>query len=388
MRALGLMSGTSLDGIDAALVDLVPRGAGYRVTPVRFTTVTFEPAFRNRVLDEIVAPNVPSPAKLAELDRELGRRFALVALKVIGDERPDFVASHGLTIYHDGPKNRTLQLGNPYALRDALSASVVFDFRRADCAAGGQGAPLVPYVDAMLFGSNSVDTIALNLGGIANLTIVPKKAAFDGVRAWDTGPANVLIDAFIRSRTKNKRSYDADGALALGGRVERAILARMLRDAYFSLAPPKSTGRERFGTQFLERHARSLAKLSLEDGCATLAALSVEAIARDVEAYGPKEARVVVSGGGVRNRALLAGIAFRLGPRFDVMPSDDFGIDADAKEAIAFAVLGYETLRGRPAGLPGVTGAGRAAILGAIAPHKLGDLLRKVERETKESKSK
>jgi anhydro-N-acetylmuramic acid kinase len=383
MRALGLMSGTSLDGIDAALVDLVPRGAGYRVTPIRMATVSFEPAFRNRLLDRIVAPNLPSPAQLAELDRELGRRLAIVALKVAGDSRPDFVASHGLTIYHDGAASRTLQLGDPYALRDALQASVVFDFRRADCAAGGHGAPLVPYADALLFASEKIDTIALNLGGIANLTVIPRKAGPGQVRAWDTGPGNVLIDAFVRARTKNKQTYDADGALALGGRTNGPIVARMLRDKYFAQPPPKSTGRERFGTQFLERHARSLAKLSLEDGCATLAALSVETIAHDVETYGPEEGRVVVSGGGVRNRALLAGIAFRLGSRYDVMPSDDFGIDADAKEAIAFALLGYEALRGRPAGLPAVTGAERAAVLGAIAPHNLGDLLRKIERETK-----
>jgi anhydro-N-acetylmuramic acid kinase len=292
-----------------------------------------------------------------------------------------------LTIYHDGANSRTLQLGDPYALRDALEATVVFDFRRADCAAGGQGAPLVPYVDALLFGSISSETIALNLGGIANLTIIPKNAAPERVRAWDTGPGNVLIDAFVRARTRGKQTYDADGALALGGRTDRALVTRMLRDPYFAQAPPKSTGRERFGTQFLKRYARSLAKVSLEDGCATLAALSVEAIAHDVEAYGPAEGRVIVSGGGLRNRSLLAGIAFRLGPRYDVTPSDDFGIDADAKEAIAFAVLGYEALRGRPAGLPAVTGAERAAVLGAIAPHKLSELLRKIERESKEHSS-
>ena len=366
MRALGLMSGTSLDGIDAALVEVVPEGLGYRIKPLHAATVPFEPAFRERLLEELAPPRTPSPATLAEFDRELGLRFAAVALKITGGKKPDFVASHGLTVYHDGPNSRTMQIGDPYAVRDALATSVVFDFRRADCAAGGQGAPLVPYVDALLFASAASDTIAVNLGGIANVTVVPK----DGgrVRAWDTGPGNVLVDAFLRRRTKNRQTYDADGALALGGRTDDALVSRMLRDEYFTLPPPKSTGRERFGSHFLARFARSLNKLSLEDGCATLAALSVEAIARDIESYGPAQARVIVSGGGVQNRALLAGIAFRLGSKFDVMPSDDFGIDADAKEAIAFAVLGYEALRGRPAGLPGVTGATRAAVLGAIAP--------------------
>ncbi len=381
MRAIGLMSGTSLDGVDAVLVDLSPRGLGYSVKTVEFATLPFEPEFRNRLLDRIVAPSEPAPATLAEIDRELGRHFTVAALTVSRGRRPDFVASHGLTIYHDGASQRTLQLGDPYLIRDALEASVVFDFRRADCAAGGEGAPLVPYVDALLFGSASSETIALNIGGIANVTVIPRDASPTDVRAWDTGPGNVLLDAFVRRRTKGAQTYDADGGRALGGTVDRALLARMLRDPYFKRSPPKSTGREHFGAAFLERYAKSLRRRSLNEGCATLAALSVEAIVRDVERYGPAEGRVVVSGGGVRNRALLAGVAFRLGSSYEVMPSDDLGIDPDAKEAIAFAILGYETLRGHAAGLPAVTGAKRAAVLGAIAPFELAKTLEKMERE-------
>jgi anhydro-N-acetylmuramic acid kinase len=381
MRAIGLMSGTSLDGIDAALVDLTARRDGYAIVPVRLLTVPFEPSFRARLLDQIVAPRTPPPAALAAVDAELGALLAEAARKVARGTRPDFIASHGLTVYHDGASRRSMQIGDPYLIRDALQATVVFDFRRADCAAGGEGAPLVPYVDALLFGSDEVDTIALNLGGIANLTLVPRGTSFKGVRAWDTGPGNVLIDAFVRERTGGAESLDAGGDRALRGTASATLVKRFLRDPYFALEPPKSTGRERFGAQFLRRYARALGKLSAEDGCATLAAFTVEAIARDIERYGPPNARVVVSGGGLRNRSLIAGIAIRLGPSYDVVPSDDLGVDPDAKEALAFAVLGYETLRGRAAGLPSVTGASRAAVLGAIAPFELGALLGKMERE-------
>jgi len=385
VRALGLMSGTSLDGVSAALVELTPREGGYFIEIDRFETIPFEPAFRTKMLDQIVAPNAPSPARIAEIDRELGVRFAAAARAVARDLRPDFVASHGVTVFHDGAAHWTMQLGDPYLIRDALEATVVFDFRRADCAAGGEGAPLVPYVDALLFASAKVDTISLNLGGIANVTIVPRDAQPDRVAAWDCGPGNMLIDAFVRSRTGGKQHYDKGGAHAIAGRVDRAILGRLLRNSYFAQVPPKSTGRERFGAAFITRYEKSLAKLSLEDGCATLAALTVEAIARDIERWGPAEGRVIISGGGVRNKALLAGIAVRLGRRFAVRPSDDFGIDPDAKEALAFAILGYETLRGRAASLPRVTGADRAAVLGAIVPFGLSALLAKMEGELAEA---
>ena len=366
MLALGLMSGTSLDGVAGLLVELTPQTRGYLIEVVRFQTIPFEPAFRARLLDEIVAPNTPTPAQLAEIDHELGVHLANAARTAAGDQRPDFVASHGLTIFHDGAAHRTMQLGDPYLVRDALKATVVFDFRRADCAAGGQGAPLVPYVDALLFASANVDSIALNLGGIANLTIVPRDATPDGVTAWDCGPGNMLIDAFVRLRSGGREQFDKGGAHAIAGRVEPSVLARCLKDPYFAQAPPKSTGRERFGAGFLKRHARSFAKLSLDDGCATLAALSVEAIALDIERWGPP------------------GVAVRLGRRYTVRPSDDLGIDPDAKEALAFAILGFETLRGRAAALPVVTGAERAAVLGAIAPFALSDLIAKMERELRE----
>jgi anhydro-N-acetylmuramic acid kinase len=385
MRALGLMSGTSLDGIDAVLLDLRPRGDAYTFEVLGFKSIPFDPEFRTWLLDKVLPPSRPAPAILARLDRELGRRLAEAALAVAGDEPVDFVASHGLTVFHDGAERRTLQLGDPYLIREALGATVVFDFRRADCAAGGQGAPLVPYVDAMLLRSDLRDTLALNLGGIANLTVIRQGAPASEVRAWDVGPGNILLDAFVRARTRGKQTYDADGVHALSGRVSQAAVEKMLADPYFAMEPPKSTGRERFGTHFLKKHAASLAKLSLANGCATLAAFTVEAIARDIERYAPPRARMIVSGGGVHNHSLLAGIALRVGSGYDVVPFEDLGVDGDAKEAMAFALLGYEALRGRPAGVPAVTGANCATVLGAIAPRALGELLAKMEEELAEA---
>jgi anhydro-N-acetylmuramic acid kinase len=379
MLACGLMSGTSLDGIDAALVRLEPRAAGYDVDLIRFSTVPFPERLR-KLLRAALPPNEPSPERVAALDGALGRAFGRAARAVAAGSALDFTASHGLTLFHDGTRRRSVQIGDPYAIREATGATVVFDFRRADCAAGGQGAPLVPFADALLFGSAQT-TVALNLGGIANMTVVPPGAAPSDVRAWDTGPGNLLIDAFVRARSGGTEFFDRDGARAARGRVDVAALEMLLADPYFALAPPKSTGRERFGETFLATHRASLDALSFEDGCATLTALTVEAIARDVARSAPDAARVVASGGGTHNAALLRALAERLGSGVRVVVSDELGVNADAKEALAFAILGYEALRGRPAGLPSVTGARRAAVLGAIVPHELGALLAKLERE-------
>jgi anhydro-N-acetylmuramic acid kinase len=383
MRAIGLMSGTSLDGIDAALVDLRPRGAGYAVRLERATTVPFEPALR-AALFAAVAPRDPSPAQVAALDRELGIAFASAARAVAGSEPVDFVASHGLTLFHRGEAHETLQIGAPYALRDALDASVVFDFRRADCAAGGHGAPLVPYVDALLFADARADVVALNLGGIANVTVLARGAEPSQAIGWDTGPGNMLLDAFVRRRTNGAEACDRGGAYAMRGNVDERVLRELLaREAFYLVQPPpKSTGRERFGEGLLDVHADLIEPLALPDGCATLAAFTAATIADGLAAYGPPSARVIASGGGTHNPALLRALATRLAEHGSTLVrSDDFGVDADAKEALAFALLGYETLRGRPANCPAATGAARPAVLGAIVPCGLAALLAKMHAE-------
>jgi anhydro-N-acetylmuramic acid kinase len=378
------MSGTSLDGIDAAYLELTPHGAGYHVDLLRFACTPFDAGLRERLVAAL-PPFQASAEAVSALDSELGVAFGSAARSVAAGERIDFVASHGLTLFHDGAAHRSLQAGDPYAIRTLANATVAFDFRRADCALGGQGAPLVPYVDALLFASPDRATIGLNLGGIANVSVIPPGAPADAVRAWDVGPANMLLDAFVRERTGDREGFDADGAHAARGRVDSPALALMLADPYFAASPPKSTGRERFGGQFLARHAGALDGLDIDDGCATLAALTVEAIARDLDRFGPPSGRVVVSGGGTHNAHLLATLAARLGPAFEVLRSDAVGVDPDAKEALAFAILGYELLRGRPAGLPGVTGAAAPALLGALAPHGLRALLAKMDAELMEN---
>ena len=383
MRAIGLMSGTSLDGIDAACLDLVPRGDGYDVRIVNFMTVPFTPATRERLLAAL-PPRTPAPAELAALDRELGTLLGEAARAAAGSDAIDYVASHGLTAFHRGEAHQTLQIGDPYLIREALGASVLFDFRRADCAAGGHGAPLVPYVDALLFASPERNVVALNIGGIANVTVLRRDAAPYDARAWDTGPGNMLLDAFVRDRTGGAENFDRDGAYARRGQSDaRAVRELVAREAFFlALPPPKSTGRERFGTQLLQAHADLFAPLSLEDGCATLCAFTVTTVADSIALYAPPGADVVASGGGARNPTLFALLGERLardGARLVV--SDELGVDAEAKEALAFALLGYETLRGRPSNVPRATGAARPAVLGAIAPYGLEALLVKMRAE-------
>jgi anhydro-N-acetylmuramic acid kinase len=376
MIALALMSGTSLDGVDAALVRIAPRSQSYDIELQRFATVPYPAELRAGLLAAL-PPNAGSTAEVARLHRAVGLAFAGAARSVAGDVRPDFVASHGQTVWHDGASSTTLQIGDAFTIREAIGATVAYDFRSADCAAGGHGAPLVPYVDDLLFRESREDRVALNIGGIANVTLLPKDSGASVV-AFDTGPGNVLLDAFVAQRTG--APFDAAGELASRGRADAEALAAMLADPYFDWSPPKTTGRERFGTHFLARHGALLARLSPQDGAATLTELTAASIAAALQREGFHAARVIVSGGGAHNSALLDRLAQHLRGAA-VETSGAHGLPADAKEAIAFAVLGYETLRERAANVPQATGARHAAVLGAIAPHRLAALLREIERE-------
>jgi anhydro-N-acetylmuramic acid kinase len=379
MIAVGLMSGTSLDGVDAALVRLVPRGRSYEVDVLDFQTTPYGEDERAALRDAL-PPNEGSTRAVARLHRMLGQTFAKAARTVAGKTVVDFVASHGQTIFHDGDAQTTLQVGDPFVIRQAVGRTVCYDFRSADCAAGGQGAPLVPYVDALLLASDCEDRVAVNIGGIANLTVIPLRSAPQDVVAYDSGPGNMLIDAFVFRRTNGRERFDRDGKAALAGSADRSVLETMLADPYFSLAPPKTTGRERFGTQFLDEHQARLDALSFADGAATLVALTAATLAAAIEASGPDGARVVVSGGGAKNPAILGELQQRL-PDRRVESSDVMNLRADAKEAVAFTILGYETLRGRAANVPRSTGASSPVVLGAIAPHDLDALLDKLRAE-------
>lgn len=379
MLAVGLMSGTSLDGVDAALVEILPRPSGYAVTLRTFLTQPFERNLRDALLAAL-PPNAGGLSALALLHRTLGRAYAAAVGAIAPAEPIGYVASHGQTVWHDGAAHVTLQIGDAFEIRDAAKATVCYDFRSADCVAGGHGAPLTAFVDALLLGSASQDCVAVNLGGIANVTLLKAGAAPEEARGFDTGPANMLIDGFVRDRTRGIQSFDRDGALAAAGRVDDALLHAMLGDAYFEASPPKTTGREHFGVQFLGLHGEALVQLSLEDGAATLTELTAVTIAQAIAREGFGGARVFVSGGGAGNAVLLSRLAARLG-RSQVETTDALGIPVDAKEAIVFAVLGYETLRGRPANALGATGAARRVALGAIAPDRLRELLAQIESE-------
>ncbi len=372
MKIAGIISGTSLDGIDVAICDVRAQADAVRVRCERFATIPFAETLRAR----IIAAYPPAPVgalELSALHAAIGEAFGDAVRTVAGDTTLDAVASHGITLAHDGAAHHTLQLGDPFRIRERTGTTVLYDFRSADTAAGGTGAPLVPFVDALLF-ADRAPCVALNLGGIANLTVLPEGVAFD------SGPANLPIDTYVTLRSNGAQRFDRNGELARAGTADAALLERVLDDAYFTKPPPKSTGREEYGAPYIARLRPELDALSFADAVATLTALTVRTVSDAIRSQAPRAELVIVSGGGARNTALLDGLRATLtGVRVAI--SDEFGVDADAKEAIAFAVLGYTTLCGRAAGLPRVTGAVGPRVLGAIAPHHLDALLERVRLE-------
>ena len=313
---------------------------------------------------------------MCRLNFAVGEAFAEAAKAAIataglepGDV--DAIASHGQTIYHAPgarpiaglPSRSTLQVGDIALIAARTGIRTVGDFRTKDIALGGQGAPLVPFVDYLLTGRQA--TVWLNIGGIANTTAVPRDARPEDVTAFDTGPGNTLLDRTVRERTTGRMSCDRGGKLALAGTVDEILLGEMLEYRYFRRKPPKSTGPEEFGEAFLKRFPLPR---RLEDACATLAALTADTIMCGVLQACGRDApsRIIASGGGVRNDAIMSGLRERLSG-VPIVDSNAIGVDPDAKEAFAFAVLGLCTLEGVPNTLPSATGASRAAVLGKVA---------------------
>lgn len=361
---LGLISGTSLDGIDAALVE---GGAAPRLRLAR--TLPWDPALRAACLELSQEGRPASLDELGALDTRIGDAFAAAALALLDEAgvAPSAVraiGSHGQTLRHrpHGPAPFTLQVGNPALIAERTGITTVADFRRRDVAAGGHGAPLVPAFHAAVLGAPGEDRAVLNLGGIANLTLLP---ATGPVRGFDTGPANGLMDAWCLRHTG--RGYDADGAWATSGRVDAALLARLLAEPWFALPPPKSTGRDQFHLAWLTA-ALGDAPRRPEDVQATLCALSARTVAEALRAAQPGTTRVIACGGGVHNAALMAALAAELGPAVTLEDSAAHGLDPDAVEAMAFAWLAERTLAGLPGNLPAVTGAAGPRVLGAVFP--------------------
>ena len=366
MKILGMISGTSHDGIDAAVVDFDFADGALTGTVLHRSGTPYAPELRARLIAAL-PPAQTTLAEVAELDTLIGQAFAEAADAAIrADGAVDLIVSHGQTVFHwvdAGHALGTLQIGQPAWIAEKTGTPVVSDVRIRDITAGGHGAPLVSFLDALLLASSPGTPAALNLGGIANMTVVPT----DGeLYAYDIGPANALIDATITERGMNTLGYDENGRIAASGSIDPALLEVLLDDAYYALPAPKSTGKEHFhGSYVSDAIARSGRTPSDVDLVATLTELTVRAVARDVRAAGID--LLVVSGGGYRNPVILEGLRAAL-PDVRVVLSDEFGAPADEKEAIAFALIGWCTAHGLPGSNPAGTGAREARVLGTITP--------------------
>src|SRR5437588_691673 len=402
---LGLMSGTSADGIDVALARISGAPPHLNAKLLGHTSFQFPPALRKEIL-RVAEQHPISAGELSQLNFRLGHIYAnaiLAACKKfkIAPRRIDLIGNHGQTIFHQGqpadyfgrPTASTLQIGDGSVIAARTGIITVSDFRPADMALGGQGAPLVPFADYALYRHPKLGRISLNIGGIANVTVIPAGAPPDQVLAFDTGPGNMVIDALVQHFTHGRQRFDKDARLAQGGRSIPALLNELIKDPYLKLAPPKSTGREYYGRTYVETilllGRRYRAKPNDLIRAATIfTALSVVHALNCFVLRKHKIHQLIVSGGGARNPLILAQLSAALGRvwspvgaqhaapgpatrassrNIEIVCSSQFGISSDAKEAFAFALLAYQTLHQRPANLPSATGACRPAILGKIS---------------------
>jgi anhydro-N-acetylmuramic acid kinase len=383
MLILGLMSGTSADGIDVALARISGAPPNLNAKLLGHTSFQFPPALRKEIL-RIAEQQPISAGELSQLNFRLGEIFADSALAAcrrfrVSPRRVSLIGSHGQTVFHQGrsvpflgrPTASTLQIGESAIIAARTGITTIGDFRPADIALGGQGAPLVPYADYLLYRHKKLGRVSLNLGGIANITVIPAGARPEQILAFDTGPANMLIDALVVHFTHGRQRFDINARLATRGRSLPGLVDELMRDPYLRLAPPKSTGREYYGRAYVERvlalGRRHRAKPADLIRAATIfTALSVvDALHRFVLPK-TKIHQLIVSGGGAHNPLIMAQLAAAL-PGIATLPSSDLGIPIDAKEAFAFALLAHETFHQRPANLPSATGARGPAILGKIS---------------------
>jgi len=376
MYVIGLMSGTSLDGIDAALVEFDGDAPEWSVRA--FLEQPYSAEQRTLIHGALLDGTA---ASLCTLHAQLGEWFAAAALRAcaqagVAPQDVHVIGSHGQTVWHEPPRaglrGSTLQLGCAATIAERTGIDVVHDFRARDMAAGGQGAPLVPFADRLLFAHAEKRRVLQNIGGMANLTWLPRRGEDAPLLAFDTGPGNALMDAAVELATRGVRTYDAQGEMAAAGTVDDAMLRELLAEPYYEAAPPKSTGRERFGRALVEalvarREPKSDAQW--RDVVATLTELTArtvaDAITRWVVGRGVDE--VIVTGGGARNPVLVERIGQLLAP-VPVIAGDALGIDPGAKEAVAFAALAWAHMHGRSGNVPEATGAAGARVLGSFTP--------------------
>lgn len=383
MRVLGLMSGTSADGIDVALARI--SGAPLRLDArlEHFAAIPFPRVVREEIL-RLANGAATTTAEISQLDFLLGELFAEAARKAcerfrVPLAKVSLIGSHGQTIYHQGKATgsfgarrmaSTMQIGEPSVIAARTGVTTIADFRPADMAVGGQGAPLVPYVDYLLYRNDRVGRVALNIGGIANVTVIPAGAQPKDVFAFDTGPGNMVIDALVQHFSKRRQTFDRDARIARNGRVIPALLDSLLADPYFKRRPPKSAGREQYGEEYARRliaadkkhHAKPA---DLIRTATMLTPLSIVDAWHRFITPRAKVDQLIVAGGGARNPLTMAQLVAAL-RGVEVRTSGALGVSGDAKEAFAFAILAYETFHGRPSNLPSATGARRAAILGKV----------------------
>ena len=381
-KVVGLMSGTSVDGVDAALVEIQGHGLETKVELIAFHSHPFEAAVRDRIFD-LFQPETSRVDEICQMNFLIGEIFAEAALAVIREaglevEGVDLIGSHGQTVYHLPPQPEaryvpsTLQLGEPAVIAYRTGIPTIANFRVADLAAGGQGAPLVPYVDFLLFRRADRTVVLQNIGGISNATLIPAGAAASDVLASDTGPGNMIIDSVMEILTDGAEKYDNAGQFAAQGSVCESLLREWLGHPFISASPPKTTGREAFGRQFADQALKQAEtqQLGHADLVATLTAFTAQSIFEYYRRflfphYSVDE--IYISGGGVHNLTLMGHLE-RLFQPVPLLPIDSIGISSDAKEAIAFAVLANEAVHGHPTNLPNVTGASQPMVLGTFSP--------------------
>lgn len=379
MIVAGVMSGTSADGIDVALARILGQGFNLRVKLIGHEHFPYPEPVRRAVMQAMNAANI-SVAELSRLNFLLGELYALAIKKTqqrTGTKKLELIGCHGQTIYHQGHHNpylgrsiaSTWQTGEGAVIAARCGVPVVSDFRPADMAAGGKGAPLVPFLDYVLFRDRRVGRIVQNLGGIANLTAIPANARPDQIIAFDTGPGNMVIDQL--TQLLFNKAFDRNGKIAWGGHVLEAILEETLRNPFFRKKPPKTAGREEFGREFAQQFLRRCGNAAKADVIATATALTGVSIALAIKKFvlpAGQYWEYIVSGGGVANESLMAMLtkeASALGLK--LKHTDEFGIPSQAKEALAFALLAYQTWHRQPSSIPSATGAKRPAVLGKIS---------------------
>jgi anhydro-N-acetylmuramic acid kinase len=364
----GAMSGTSADGIDVAIVHIADSGTNMSAALLHHYHLPYDPALRKALFAIRDGGQAIKLSDLAWLGRKISLSYARAINEALGAAKLNAgdlaaVAAHGQTLYHDPPG--TIQWLDPSLVAAEVGCAVVSDFRRADCAAGGQGAPLVPFADYILFRDPLKNRVLLNLGGIANITSLSAGAPIDRVIAFDTGPGNCISDHLCRKHRSDGPGFDEGGMLAESGDADRAVCNAFLQNAFIRKRPPKSTDGPQMIAAFEQIAPTSMA---LNDLLATAVEITVASIVAAIEQLPAKPDQVIASGGGINNRRMMAGLQHMLGNHVELMIADQLGVRSDAKEAMAFALLGAATLDGVPSNVPSVTGARRAVVLGSITP--------------------